>query len=331
MRKVGGDQYVGCLIGQCLGDALGFVMEGQPTDRCMKYVEVTLRTQDLAQMKWGQYSDDSQLARELILSYVSRRVFDYQDYAHRIARIFSEGRAIGEGAGTGRAARRLIRGVPLEEAGEPPPYAGNGSAMRAAPIGLIYYDKPERLIQASHDQSRITHRDKRCSGGAIAIAGAVALALTLTQLRAETFCPKLAEWVAPYDAVLADSLTRQMRDWLELEPMEALPEISVVGLTDTQLNEGWIGISPFVTSSVLWSLYSFLRTPEDYWQSICTAISSGGDVDTTAAMSGAMAGARVGIKRIPRAWALRLTDSGEWGYYDLVELALQCYSTKHET
>jgi ADP-ribosylglycohydrolase len=42
---------------------------------------------------------------------------------------------------------------------------------------------------------------------------------------------------------------------------------------------------------VLWSLYSFLRSPEDYWETVCTAIAVGGDVDTTAAMAGAVSGA----------------------------------------
>ena len=49
--------------------------------------------------------------------------------------------------------------------------------MRAAPIGLFFFDKPHMLIQAAHDQGRITHRDPRCSAGAVAISGAVALVL----------------------------------------------------------------------------------------------------------------------------------------------------------
>ncbi len=35
-------QYQGCLVGQALGDALGFVVEGQPHTFCRRYVEERL-------------------------------------------------------------------------------------------------------------------------------------------------------------------------------------------------------------------------------------------------------------------------------------------------
>jgi ADP-ribosylglycohydrolase len=76
-----------------------------------------------------------------------------------------------------------------------------------------------------------------------------------------------------------------------------------------------------VVGSVLWSLYAFLRSPDDYWEAIRTAISIGGDVDTTAAMTGAISGARVGLQALPLTLAYRLTDQGTWHFEKLVELA----------
>jgi len=328
MWQVKKSQFVGCLIGQCLGDALGFVKEGASAIACSRYVEDVLRPKKVDELTWGQYSDDSQLARELLLSYVSKGRFDHKDFARRIMVLFDRGRVVGGGFASARAAHRLVEGVQLDEAGEPPPYAGNGTAMRAAPIGLIYYDTPERLVEASHDQSRITHQDKRCSAGAIAIAGAVAQALYRDPIDVEEFCVTLSNWTRGYDPVLADALASNMCGWIKLQPIDALTKISVVGLRGEFFNQRWEGISPFVTTSVLWSLYSFLRTREDYWESICTAITSGGDVDTTAAMTGAISGARVGIDDIPNNWARRVTDRGEWEYDDLVRLAEQCYETR---
>jgi ADP-ribosylglycohydrolase len=328
MCPVTKSQFVGSLIGQCLGDALGFVNEGASTIVCERYVEDVLRPKEIDEIKWGQYSDDSQLARELLLSYVSKGRFDDKDYARRIMLIFHCGRVVGGGFATSRAAHRLVEGIPLDEAGEPPPYAGNGTAMRAAPIGLIFYDSPDKLVEASDEQSRITHKDKRCSAGAIAIAGAVAQALRSDPIDVEEFCMKLSNWTRGYDPILENALANDMCGWIKLQPLDALTKISIVGLRNDFSNQRWEGISPFVTTSVLWSLYSFLRTPEDYWESICTAISSGGDVDTTAAMTGAISGTRVGIEGIPNDWARRVTDCGEWEYDDLVKLAIACYETR---
>lgn len=118
-------------------------------------------------------------------SYVACKKFDPSDYAGRIADIFSEERIVGRGRATEEAAIRLIRGVPWDKAGTPAPSAGNGSAMQVGPIGLIFSDDSQQLIQAGHDQGRITHQDKRCSAGAI--AGAVRISLNSKKTNIEQF------------------------------------------------------------------------------------------------------------------------------------------------
>ncbi len=325
------EQFSGCLIGQCLGDALGFPVEGYPPTMCEQYVNDVLRTGRIGErgrgpFPFGQYTDDSQLARELMRSYLACERFDPDDYAHRIAMLFAEGRIVGHGRTTAKAAWRLVQGAPWEEAGIPPPAAGNGSAMRAGPIGLIFYDDPEGLIRAAHDQGRITHRDARCSAGAVAIAGAVALALQPGSIDPSAFLHQLGQWVERIDVSVATYL-RRLIDWVPFDPRRAVKFIARAGLAPEAWSEDR-GITPFVTSSVLWSLYAFLRTSEDYWETICTAIAVGGDVDTTAAMAGAISGARLGLDAIPIDWAHLLSDQGTWGFAELVELAHRCYELK---
>jgi ADP-ribosylglycohydrolase len=323
-------RYSGCLIGQCLGDALGFPVEGFPPRVCRSYVEEYL-TRSEAKLPgrsffhFGQYTDDSQLARELMRSYVECRGFDPQDYARRIAVIFNENRIVGRGRATEQAARRLAAGVSWQEAGTPPPSAGNGSAMRAAPVGLFFYDSLEELIKAADDQGRITHADRRCSAGAVAIAGCVALALE-GRVRLESWLNRIAEWAAEIDEAFGQYIL-QLREWIKLAPEDAVVTISKCGV-EPGYEDAWEGISPFVVGSVLWSLYSFLRSPEDYMEAIRTAIAVGGDVDTTAAMVGAISGAYLGIEAIPLSLAQHINDQGTWGYSDLVDLAHRCYSIK---
>ncbi|MGQ9584273.1 MAG: ADP-ribosylglycohydrolase family protein [Anaerolineae bacterium] len=322
-------QFTGCLIGQALGDALGFPVEGEPPEVCRRYMEEVLRPSRAGRaarfgFSPGQYTDDTQLARELMRSLVERRGFDPEEYAARIAALFNEGRVVGRGYATDQAARRLARGVPWDQAGTPPPSAGNGTAMRAAPVGLFYFDDPQEMLRVAHEQGYITHHDRRCSAGSIAIAGAVALALQEGRLDVGPFVGQLAEWARPWDEALADGI-EGLPGWVALPPDQAAASIGRVGLPADFRDGGWQGISPFVTTSVLWSLYAFLRTPDDYWETVCTAIAVGGDVDTTAAMAGAISGAYLGLGAIPKSLARGLTDAGTWGYDELVALAEDCH------
>lgn len=319
--------FKGALLGQCYGDALGFAVEGCSPRECAAYaaeLRVGRPGRSRRPFPFGQYTDDSQLARELALSLVAKGGFDPAEYGRRIAELFSEFRVVGRGQATSRAAERLNAGVPWDQAGEPWPSAGNGSAMRAAPIGLFFGDDTEKLRSAAVDQSRITHSDPRCLAGSVAVAASVAIALRGEPIAAAAFLEEVAGVVEPVEPSLPRFL-RRLPELLSLPPHQA---VRVIGPLGKDQDDGWPGISPFVTGTVLWSLYSFLRSPEDYLEAVLTAIEVGGDVDTTAAITGAISGARLGVGRLNGCLGEELQeiqDRGTWGYWDLQRLGSDLY------
>ena len=289
-----------------------------------EYVDTYLlagRAGELAhpEFPFGQYSDDTQLARELLVSWVETGSWSPEAFARRLAALFGEGRDVGAGGGTRAAAKRLLDGTHWSRSGTPAPYAGNGSAMRAAPMGLLFGSDTRSMAEATVTQSRITHQDPRCSAGALAVACAVSLAAERRAVRTGEFVGSIAALIAPVDASVAAAVQGLDR-WAHLPPSAAARQLHAEGL-DPDHTEEWRGVSAFVAPSVVWSLYAFLRTPDDYWATVCTAIRVGGDTDTMAAMAGAISGARLGPSALPPRLVERLNDRGAWGSGALVELA----------
>ena len=320
------DQLVGSLLGQALGDALGFVVEAQPPEIATVYVNGWLRGGRAGewshpQYPFGQYSDDTQLARELLRSFQDAGRWDPPRFAARLAELFRDRRDVGAGQGTRSAALRLLMGVSWSEAGTAPPYAGNGAAMRAGPLGLLF-PEPSAMCRAAGEQARVTHLDPRCAAGAAAVARAVSLAAERLPLERPAFLNELAACAGADDSPMAEAI-RCLDEWASLEPGEAARHVHLSGL-DPAHGSHWQGISAFVIPSVVWSLYAFLRSPDDYWETICTAIGVGGDTDTMAAIAGAISGARLGVSALPESLVSRLTDQGEWEAADLTQLAESC-------
>jgi ADP-ribosylglycohydrolase len=313
------DRVAGSLLGQCLGDALGFAVEGHGPDECAFYVHEILRAGKAGRIgrppfPFGQYTDDSQLARELLLSLVERRGFDPDDYARRLALIFAADRVVGRGRATEEAAQRLARGVPWDQAGTPAPSAGNGGAMRAAPAGIWHYDDLGKAANIGSTQALMTHQDPRARAGAAAVAVATAQALRSSE---PLDMAQIATYVRPHHEGFGAAIG-------QLEPCDADVAYQSIQRLSANLGgqpDGWRGVSPFVVPSVLWSLYAALKHTGSYWDAVCLAIEVGGDVDTTAAMTGAIVGARVGLGGLPGDLLDKLTDQGTWTRPDLVELA----------
>lgn len=347
MRKPSVDKFQGCLIGCAVGDAVGAPAETWGLRECQTYVEnkvapmsfdrVARVSREGERIPFGQYTDDTQLTRELISSILACGELDPEHYAATLVDLFTNRNPVGTGRATRAAVARLFQGVPWDEAGTPPPSAGNGSAMRAAPIGLLHWDtKPrdvEDLVEDAEVQGIITHANPVCTAGSVVIACAVQQALssappnTLRWWEDLTVGVSYVEHDALDDVPMAELILtlwekredkpEDVRTWL----MEITPDFGIK----------WRGISSWVVASVLWSLYSFLRTPDDFWATIQTAVWPGGDVDSTAAMAGAISGAYNGLQAIPESVAKMVHDNGSWGYEELCGLAVELHQRTVES
>jgi ADP-ribosylglycohydrolase len=318
-----GDAVAGSLLGLALGDALGFVVEGRPRTAAQAWaaeIVAGATERHAAAHRFGQYSDDTQLARELLASLVDGDgCWRPELFAARVGCLFQRGADVGAGPGTRAAALRIAAGELWTVAATPPPYAGNGSAMRVGPLGALLAGRVGLLGRVAEEQSRVTHGDSRCAAGAVAIAGAATLASGSSRLAPRALLDTLAAWTEPLDPGTARALSA-LAEWLGLEPERAAARIHGLGMAGPA-RPAAEGFTPFVTTTVLWSLYAFLRSPDDYLAAVSTAIAGGGDTDTTAAMTGGIAGARLGPSALPAAMVARLEDRGQWRAAELEALA----------
>ena len=117
---------------------------------------------------------------------------------------------MGAGPGTRSAAFRLLLGAPWTHAATPPPYAGNGGAMRVAPAAALFRGDERAWIACAREQCRVTHRDPRAVAGAVAVAGATVLAARPGPLVPHDFLRRLAEWVEVEESGVAAAV-RQAR------------------------------------------------------------------------------------------------------------------------
>jgi|SRR5262245_44231697 len=328
------DRRAGALVTQALGDALGFLVEGEHPKICANFATAAFALMAPPSGRrgpfvFGQYSDDTQLARELALSLVEARGWNPPHFARRLATLFASETIVGRGRATEAAAYRLLRGVPWEESGEPPPNAGNGAAMRAAPVGLFFPDDEEQRFRVADEQARITHRDPRARAAAVLVADVVADGITHgTAPRDEPYFAHLARRVESLDPVLAAGV-RRVPSWLAGRPRVAAAEIASFAEPPEgtpHAFERWHGISPFATPSALYAFYAYRASPDDPAAVLRRSVSVGGDVDTVAAMAGAMVGAAVGMSGLDvrlQAWSACLNDRDTFGRDDLVALAHQ--------
>lgn len=60
----------------------------------------------------------------------------------------------------------------------------------------------------------------------------------------------------------------------------------------------------------MWALYAFLRSPDSFERTLDSAISGGGDTDSTSAFACALSGAYLGVEGIPAALVLLIDDQG---------------------
>jgi ADP-ribosylglycohydrolase len=303
------ERFWGAIFGCAVGDALGAPFEGAPSS-AISFRPRYNRFEKIPGYPIGQYTDDTQLTLATMRAISRAKRIDGAEIAAEFVKLWQNGEIVGAGASCTDAVYNMIHGgMSWEHAGTAPGRAGNGAAMRAAPIGLWDHAHPERIAKDAETASIITHKDTRSIAGTIAVAKAVALCVNTDDIAAADFLQALADAVRDTSELFARCID-ELADWSRLEPPQALPLICAAGEPDVGPRKPG-GVTPYVVPTVLCSLYFFLRTPRDFVASVTGAIGAGGDTDTVGAITGAISGALNGMAAIPRGLIETLKDSRE--------------------
>lgn len=313
------DRFLGSILGCAVGDALGAPFEGALPDPNRFDSAGEIRFREIPGYPIGQYTDDTQLTLAIMRAIIRAGDVDGAAIAGEFVRLWQTGEIIGAGASCSDAVDNMVsRGISWRDAGTPSGRAGNGAAMRAAPIGLWNHAHLDRIERDAEISGIITHKDPRSVAGAIAVAGAVAICVNSAEIEPNEFLASVSESVRERSGLFADCVN-ELGDRLGMEPSEALPLIYAAGEPEMgPRRPGWV--TAYVIPTVLCALYFFLRTPRDFTAIVTGSICAGGDADTVGAIAGAIGGACNGISSIPRDLVETLKDSAE-----IVALAEEFY------
>lgn len=279
---------IATLVGCAIGDALGNPFEMKPAaSPALKGWDGLFKAGGTFwKGEAGQYTDDTLMSMALAASLIEKGGFDPEHVAANYLSWYDSGNTRGIGTTTAGAMVNLKLGASWQESGlkktiEGLPAGGNGTAMRASPIGLYYRKDPEKLIESAMLDASITHNAFEPKMGSIAVALATAMFAEGREDVIEVF-----EDVVE---VLADS---EVKEKLVL----AINHIDFK--TDNFEALAEIGVSGYVPETVGAAFYC-LGATTNFKDAVVLAVKAGGDTDTTAAIVGAMAGTLYGLDGIP--------------------------------
>jgi ADP-ribosyl-[dinitrogen reductase] hydrolase len=277
---------IGCLIGLAVGDAVGTTLEFSGRDTKPPLTDMV--GGGPFQLECGQWTDDTAMALALG---ESLEKFPFLD-AHDVMTRFVAWHEQGEYSCNGRC---FDIGMTIHDSllnfkrtGQPlagstrPDMAGNGSLMRLAPVPIRHRHDPLMNDQVAALQSRTTH-------------GA----------------PEAVDACRVMAAILADAIAGKPKADLlaDRRPIEGGVWAGQVGdvisgrWRDSHRDD--IHGSGYVIHSLEAALWCFDRT-DNYKDAVLLAANLGEDADTTAAITGQLAGAHYGLHAIPLHWRTQL-------------------------
>ena len=291
------DKFKGCLLGLAIGDALGMPVEGLTAQEIEKSVGAVRDMMPAPENHYhytlhaGQFTDDTLSTLLLAEAMIEAFGFSGDKFAEKLKEwgvswTLDSNLDRGAGIATKSSIENMIAGRCWRDSGVLIPTCG--SAMRVAPIGLVYHCDLNIIANYADLQSTITHCNPAARAGAVAVA--VGVALCLKNFPRDFVLQMAYNFASKVDLDFANSLLH-IRSLRGLEPSKAI-EI--------------IGNSPIVSETVPAAFYCFMNfEPED---ALIVAASGGGDTDSIASIAGALLGAERGTSWMPHRWLVCLED-----------------------
>ncbi|MFQ5947630.1 MAG: ADP-ribosylglycohydrolase family protein [Acidimicrobiia bacterium] len=300
----------GALLGLAAGDVLGSGLEGLSRQQARRTVGDRLMTP----LPGSCYTDDTQQAMVLAYHLLGHDRIDPERLARELLALARPlehfGVYRGYGPGFRAFVEHLAAGSSYREAAQPS--AGNGAAMRVAPVAMRFFPDRDRLTTEALVAATVTHADRR--GVAAACAMAVAVAAAAAGERGRDLVYASAEAAAQAERRLSSEpglrgAADESRDALSNALLEASPLVGEppdrvadrVGerAASSSATGSQSGTAPYALASVVTSIVLAARPDDEPFEPMRRAVALGGDTDTVGAMTGAIIGARLGIVEWP--------------------------------
>ncbi len=277
------DRAIGALLGLAVGDAVGTTLEFKVRD---SYTPLT----DMIGggpfgLKPGEWTDDTAMALALADSLYTNDALDEVDLITRFVNWHENGAysCTGDCFDIGITTRNALQswqrtGIALAGLTDPET-AGNGSLMRLAPVAVRFWNDPSRLRDVAARQGRTTHQAPAAVDACVAYAELLADAIAGQSRSVVLRNRDDASWTELISTVMAGSWRAKSRDVIDA--------------------------SGYVVHSLEASLWSIDRT-SNFKEAVLLAANLGQDADTTAAITGQLAGALEGVSGIPSSWLSKL-------------------------
>lgn len=271
------DRMSGCIAGLMSGDAIGAQVEFKSVAYIHHYFtncrthkkELFMRSGGTFNLEAGQVTDDSEMALSLIASFTHKGYNQYMAYLSYQNWIVDT-----NPFDCGKTIWNALVNNKSDKSSE-----ANGALMRIAPLAMYYWNNEESLVLHAHEDCVITHPNKICVDCNILYCLGIA---------------KLIQGMNPvemYDYVLEYATTHDIEETV----LNLLVTAKNQAPFDFIKNQGWVRIA-FQNA-----FYQILHSTSVY-EVIYRTVMNGGDTDTNAAISGAMAGAYYGMSSMPETW-----------------------------
>ena len=241
----------------------------------------------------GTTADDTHVTMCVAECMVANGFLDPEDLARRFVAWLPTGRGNGQAATA--AVERLRDGEPWYRVATS---SGNGTARRAAPIGLARWNNPARQRAEAILSTLPTPCEPLGVAGAVAMAAATAFVVARQpgEWTAEEFITAIQGPIAG----LEPGPVPERRDPTTLSTLhDRIGELPCLLSRSPAEVFARLSNGAHVPESVPAALYCFLRSTDDVEEMLLLAVNAGYNAGSVAAMAGTLAGAVGGMEALP--------------------------------
>lgn len=281
-------QFMGCFIGGLIGDAVGAMFENQVADYSTDF--------SLVAYPWFT-TDDTQLTLATCEAIEANCGVFPEKVAGQFLRWFQQNRLIGLGSTTLQALQGLQVGGHWALVGRSGEFAaGNGAAMRIAPLVFVLDPAKDRLLVK--DVCNITHKNDE------AYVGALAVLIALHYIKAGLWNNDQT-----WDHYIINTLPdTKVKDALKI--VQQLPDWSIEQFAQQ------FGSSGYVVETVPLAILAASKVKEiGFTEMLKSLIRAGGDTDTTCSIAGQLAGTWLGLENLPKDLVAKAKEMKEYDMF----------------